>query len=94
MAQLEQLETCSFPGSPLSVALTPSGVLQVAALDCPSQISIGESDDGMSICLTINGLTEYFARSAIQAISILALPGQSWIDIDGQIGIRAEVLLN
>lgn len=94
MALLEQLEKCSFPGSSRSVALTPAGVLQVAAVDCPSQISIGESNDGMSICLTIDGLTEQFVRSAVQAISVSALSGRSWIDIDGQIGIPAEVLAN
>lgn len=92
MALCDQLEKYVCPSG--SVQLTPSGVLQVAALDFPSQISIGESDDGLAICLTINGLTEQFARSAIRAISISALSGQSAIDIDGQIGIQAEVLTN
>ena len=73
--------------------LTQSGVLQIVGVDYPSRISITQSEDGLSVCVAVGDQTERFVRSAVQAISVSALPDQCWIDVDGRLGIPTEVIV-
>ena len=88
--QAEKRQT--YHASPSSVSLTEKGVLRVASPNRPAQISVDKSADGLNVTVTIDGVTERFARSQVQAILISARPGHTWINVDGQIGIPTEVI--